>query len=81
MNGALTWRHIDGDLRPERSLRIGDSQPFKVLGTTIPNDSLLVELNLDYALTPNVVLDVDYNGVFSSSSQANNVALNLRWRM
>lgn len=81
VNGAFTWRHIDGDLRPERSLRIGDSQPFKVLGTTIPNDSLLVELNLDYALTPNVVLDVDYNGVFSSSSQANNVALSLRWRM
>jgi autotransporter-associated beta strand protein len=81
VNGAFTWRHIDGDLRPERSLRIGDSQPFKVLGTEIPNDSLLVELNLDYALTPNVVLDVDYNGVFSSSSQANTVAFNLRWRM
>jgi outer membrane autotransporter protein len=81
IRGSFTWRHLEGDLRPSRALRIGDSERFKVLGTQIPNDSFLVELNLDYSLTPNVVLDVDYNGVFSSSSQANNVAFNLRWRM
>ena len=40
-------------------------------------------MNLIAKLLPqsNIVLDVDYNGVFSDSSEANNIAFNLRWKM
>jgi subtilase-type serine protease len=81
LNGSLTWRQINGDLRPELDLQLEGGDKFRVLGTELPRNSFLVELNLDYSITPNIVLDVDYNGVFSDSSEANNIAFNLRWKM
>ncbi|RMH82801.1 autotransporter domain-containing protein [Pseudomonas sp. AOB-7] len=81
LNGSFTWRQINGDLRPELDLQLEGGDKFRVLGTELPRNSFLVELNLDYSITPNIVLDVDYNGVFSDSSEANNIAFNLRWKM
>ncbi|MGQ7960588.1 autotransporter domain-containing protein [Pseudomonas sp. SP16.1] len=81
LNGSFTWRQINGDLRPELDLQLEGGDRFRVLGTELPRNSFLVELNADYSITPNIVLDIDYNGVFSDSSNANNIAFNLRWKM
>lgn len=81
LHGSLTWRQLNGDLRPEMRFSFEGGDRFKVLGNELPRNSYLVELNADYSLAPNVVLDIDYNGVFSSSSRSNNVAVNLRWKM
>ncbi len=81
LNGSFTWRQLNGDLRPELELQLAGGDRFKVFGSELPRNSFLLELNADYSITPNIVLDVDYNGVFSNSSQANNIAFNLRWKM
>lgn len=81
LNGSFTWRQINGDLRPELELQLEGGDRFRVLGTELPRNSFLVELNADYSITPNIVLDIDYNGVFSDSSKANNIAFNLHWKM
>ncbi len=81
LNGSFTWRQINGDLRPELDLQLEGGDRFRVLGTELPRNSFLVELNADYSITPNIVLDIDYNGVFSDRSNANNIAFNLRWKM
>lgn len=81
LNGSFTWRQINGDLRPELDLQLEGGDRFRVLGTELPRNSFLVELNADYSITPNIVLDIDYNGVFSDRSNASNIAFNLRWKM
>lgn len=79
--GAFTWRQINGDLRPEMEMNFEGSERFRVRGSEMPRNSYLVVLNADYSLTPNVVLDLDYSGVFSNSSRSNSFAVNLRWKM
>lgn len=79
--GSFTWRQLNGDLRPEMQFSFEDGDSFKVRGNELPRNSYLVELNADYKLTPNIVLDVDYSGVFSDSSRSNSFAVNLRWKM
>src|SRR5690606_24238200 len=69
--GAFTWRQINGDLRPEMEMNFEGSERFRVRGSEMPRNSYLVVLNADYSLTPNVVLDLDYSGVFSNSSRSN----------
>lgn len=81
VNGSLTWRHFDGDLRPEVQLKLADTSRFTVLGTEMPRSSVLLELKADYSLTPNLILDIDYNGVFSDQSRSHNIALNAHWKM
>lgn len=79
--GAFTWRQLNGDLRPEMRFSFDGSDSFKVRGSELPRNSYLLELNADYRLAPNIVLDVDYSGLFSSSSRASSFAVNLRWKM
>lgn len=79
--GSFTWRQLSGDLRPEMDVSLEGSDSFRVRGSELPRNSYLVELNADYTLAPNIVLDVDYSGVFSTSSRSNSFAVNLRWKM
>jgi len=81
LNGNLTWRHFEGDVRPEVQLKLADTNRFTIQGTEMPRDSVLLEIKADYSLTRNVILDIDYNGVFSSQSRSHNIALNAHWKM
>lgn len=79
--GSFTWRQLSGDLRPEMEFSFEGGDLFKVRGSELPRNSYLVELNADYSLTPNLVVDLDYSGAFSTSSRSNSFAVNLRWKM
>lgn len=81
LNGTFTWRHFEGDVRPEVQLKLADTSRFTVQGTEMPRDNFLLELKADYSLTRNLILDIDYNGVFSSQSRSHNIALNAHWKM
>lgn len=79
--GHATWRNLRGDLRPEVDLKLAGTNKFTIQGTEMPRNSLLLEVKADYSLTRNVILDIDYNGAFSSGSNSHFVALNARWKM
>lgn len=81
LNGSMTWRHLQGDVRPEVELKLADTDTFRVRGTRMPTDSYLLQLKADYSLTRNLILDLDYNGAFSSGSNAHSVSLNAHWKM
>lgn len=79
--GSFTWRQLNGDLRPEMRFSFDETDSFKVRGSELPRNSYLLEMNADYTLAPNIVLDVDYSGVFSTNSRSSSFAVNLRWKM
>ncbi|PTU74230.1 autotransporter outer membrane beta-barrel domain-containing protein [Pseudomonas mangrovi] len=79
--GHATWRNLQGDLRPEVDLQLAGTNKFTIQGTEMPRNSLLLEVKADYSLTRNVILDIDYNGAFSSGSNSHFVALNAHWKM
>lgn len=79
--GHVTWRNLQGDLRPEVDLKLAGTNRFTIQGSEMPRNSLLVEVKADYPLTRNVILDIDYNGAFSSGSNSHFVALNAHWKM
>lgn len=81
LNGTLTWRHLEGDLRPEEQVRLEGTPSFQVRGTPMPSNSYLLELKADYSITRNLILDLDYNGAFSNSSKAHAISLNAHWKM
>ena len=81
LKGALAMRQLQGDLRPEMELRLDEGQPFEVLGTELPRNSLLLDLHADYAIAPGLGLDIRYKGMTGSGSEGNALSASLRWRL
>lgn len=81
LNGSVTWRHLEGDVRPELGLRLSGGERYTVLGNELPRDSVLVTFNAHYPLAGGVLLNLGYNGMLSDSGNANALTLNLRWKM
>lgn len=79
--GSLTWRHLDGDVRPELGLRLSGGERYTVLGTELPRDSLLLSIDAEYDLYAGVVLKVGANGMASERGNAAALVANLRWKM
>jgi outer membrane autotransporter protein len=81
LKGSLAMRQLQGDLRPEVELRLDEGQPFEVLGTELPRNSLLLDLHADYAIAPGLGLDIRYKGMTGSGSEGNAFSASLRWRL
>ncbi|CAL94270.1 autotransporter [Azoarcus olearius] len=81
LKGSVTWRHLEGDVRPELGLRLSGGARFTVMGTELPRDSMLLTLNANYDLMAGVVLNVGVNAMTSDSGNAAALVANLRWKM
>ncbi len=81
LKGALAMRQLQGDLRPEMELRLGQGEPFEVQGTELPRNSLLLDVHADYAIAPGLGLDIRYKGMTGSGSEGNGFSASLRWRL
>ncbi|MEO4048091.1 autotransporter domain-containing protein [Pseudomonas sp. CAU 1711] len=80
LNGSLALRHLQGDLQPQLELRLDEGEPYRVLGTELPDNSLLLDLRAEYAIAPGIGLDLRYQGMSGSGSESNALAASLRWR-
>lgn len=81
LKGALAVRQLQGDLRPEMELRLDEGEPFEVLGTELPRNSVLLDVHADYAIAPGLGLDIRYKGMTGSGSEGNALSASLRWRL
>ncbi|WP_181257250.1 autotransporter domain-containing protein [Pseudaminobacter soli (ex Li et al. 2025)] len=63
--GTLGWRHAFDDVTPTSTMRFaGSGNAFTIAGVPVARDAAVVEAGLDFALTPNTVLGVTYDGQF-----------------
>lgn len=77
----IAWRHGFGRLRPAQSLSLIDAgQDFTVLGAPLDIDSAAVQAGLDFALAPQAVLSLGYDGSFGGRVQSNGLRGGLAWR-
>lgn len=71
-NVSLAWLHAFGDVDGTAALAFqGAPVPFQVTGVPLARDSALVGAGLDYGLSANVVLSINYTGQFAGSAQQN----------
>lgn len=67
---SLGWRHTYGELESDTSQSfVLGSDDFKVEGSALDRDSLMVEAGLDIGLSARHTLSVGYNGEFGSNSR------------
>jgi outer membrane autotransporter protein len=79
--GDIAWQHAFGRLRPDQTLRLTDAgQDFTVLGAPLDLDSAAIQTGFDFALKPNAVLTIGYDGTFGSRAQANALRGGFAWR-
>ena len=68
-------------MRPDQTLRLTDAgQDFTVLGAPLDLDSATIQAGFDFALKPNAVLTIGYDGTFGSRTQANALRGGFAWR-
>ncbi|MDX9683426.1 autotransporter outer membrane beta-barrel domain-containing protein [Pseudomonas protegens] len=66
---SLGWRHTYGELESDTSQSfVLGSDNFKVEGSALDRDSMMVEAGLDIGLSARHTLSVGYNGEFGSNS-------------
>jgi outer membrane autotransporter protein len=79
--GEIAWRHAFGRLRPDQALRLTDAgQDFTVLGAPLDLDSAAIQAGLDFAVKPDAVLSIGYDGTFGGRAQANALRGSFAWR-
>ncbi|UUY07009.1 autotransporter domain-containing protein [Pseudomonas sp. J452] len=71
VKGGLGWRHTFGDLEPSNSMAFAPTGTFAIPGVALAEDTTLVSLGLEAALTPTASLSLAYNGQFGSDTQEN----------
>jgi len=77
----IAFRHGFGRLRPAQGLTLVDAgQSFAVMGAPLDIDSAAVQAGLDFALTPQAVLSLGYDGSFGARTQSNGLKGGLAWR-
>lgn len=64
VNGMVGWRHAYGDLDPTTRLSFEGSDGFQMTGVAIGKNAAVVELGLDFNLTPNTTWGAAYRGQF-----------------
>ena len=68
----LGWQHSFGHLRPGQTVTFQNaSQSFTVLGVPLGMDAAALQLGVDLAVAPDVVVNAGYDGSFSSKVQNN----------
>lgn len=74
IKAGLGWRHTFGDLEPSNSMAFTPTSTFAIPGVPLAEDTTLVSLGLEAALTPTASLSLAYNGQFASDTQENGLA-------
>lgn len=65
--GMVGWRHAFDDVTPTSTMRFaGGGDAFTAAGVPIARDAAVVEVGLDFALTPSAVIGITYGGEFGS---------------
>ncbi|BCH24969.1 outer membrane autotransporter barrel domain-containing protein [Mesorhizobium sp. L-8-3] len=62
--GMLGWRHAFGDVASETAMQFGGGNTFTIAGVPIARDAAVVEVGLDYAISPFAGVGVSYSGQF-----------------
>lgn len=77
---GIGWQHAFDSFRPDEVLRLQNaSQDFIVQGVPLGQDSVVVQAGAGLMLSPNLVLDIAYDGAFSSNSRDHGLRGALRW--
>ncbi|QKE63583.1 autotransporter domain-containing protein [Aquipseudomonas campi] len=74
VKGGLGWRHTFGDLEPSNRMAFAPTGTFAIPGVALAEDTTLVSLGLEAALTPTASLSLAYNGQFGSDTQENGLS-------
>ncbi|MEK1905274.1 MAG: autotransporter domain-containing protein [Pseudomonas sp.] len=78
LKGGLGWRHAYGDLEPSDDLSFAPTDSFGMPGVPLAEDTTVVSLGLEAALTPSTHLGLSYNGQFASDVDENGLTGLLR---
>lgn len=79
--GMLGWRHAFGDVTPLATYTVAaGSDLFTVAGLPIAENSLLVDLGLDVAVSDSLTLGLAYGGQFGNDAQDQSVRGTLDWK-
>jgi outer membrane autotransporter protein len=77
---GIGWQHAFNRFAPDQVLTLQNAaQDFTVQGAPLGQDSAVVQAGLGLLLSPALVLDVEYDGAFSSRSRDHGVRGTLRW--
>lgn len=69
---TVAWLHAFGDVSPTATQTFaGALVPFQVTGTPLARDAALLGAGLDYRVTTNTLLSVNYTGQYSGTATAN----------
>lgn len=68
-HAALTWQHAFGDVSPTAALAFQSGGAFSVAGVPVATDSALVEGGVDWRITAQIKLDVEYQGELAQHAQ------------
>ncbi len=70
LHGGLSWRHAFGDVMPETSMRFaGGGTAFGIAGVPVDRDSMIVEAGIDFAVSQNAALSLEFRGEFGSTAR------------
>jgi outer membrane autotransporter protein len=78
LRSTLGWRHAFGDVTPQAnnlSFASGSS-PFSIAGVPIAKNAAVIDTGLDFAITPDAILGVSYNGQFGSGVSDQSIRAN-----
>ncbi|AJY47820.1 hypothetical protein TM49_00520 [Martelella endophytica] len=78
--GEIGWRHAFGDITPDTAMSIAGSTPFTIVGTPVTENAAIVSAGLNFDLTDNANLYVNYVGQFAEESTENGINAGLKVR-
>jgi autotransporter-associated beta strand protein len=77
---GIGWQHAFDRFTPEQALTLQNAaQAFTVQGVPLKSDSAVVQAGIGVVLSPDVLLDVGYDGAFSGTSREHGIRGELRW--
>lgn len=76
--GMVGWQHAFGDTATRADLAFAGAPAFAVFGTPIARDAAVVEVGLDFEISPDALLGLSYQGAFASSARDDGFKANLR---
>lgn len=81
IQAGLGWRHAFGDLNSKANLSLNGSQSsYKVVGTSLAEDTGLIDLGIKADLTQSLEMGVNYSGQFSKDMNNNSGTLSLKYK-
>lgn len=77
-SGSVAWRHAFGDTAPTSMQAFADSAAFTVTGASVERDTALLEVDIDFQLSPSATLGVAYGGQLSPETRRHGVSAEFR---